>query len=201
MFTGNKVILASRSVGRQRIFDRIFPRRYIVLPSTVDETEIAQETSDPYELVVKLAEAKAESVSVGNPFFPVFAFDTIVIVEGKILGKPSDKDEAKKMIKHISGKIHRVVSSFAFHWHQNGLKVSGYDVAELKMKPLSDDYINRYVETHPVTLWAGGYAIQENDEFLTLENGDVNTVIGIPLEKMINDKVMGRILRKLGAKI
>lgn len=182
----SKVILASQSIGRKMLFEKYF-KEFEVYPSKIDE---GLHHSNPRKLVVELSIAKAKEVGEKFPLDFVCAFDTIVVCKGKIIGKPKDLEEARKYLRFLSGKIQVVYSGFCILNKEIKLFKAGFSRAILKFKNLSDEWIDEYVKTHPVTLFAGGYAIQKNDSFIKILWGEWDTIVGAPMNKVI------RILKK-----
>ena len=102
-----KVILASASPRRQELLKRLFDD-FTVIPADIDET-IPEDIGAEFAPLFLAAE-KAEAISKDYPDDLIIAADTIVIADGKILGKPKDRDEAKQMLRHLSGTTHKVIT-------------------------------------------------------------------------------------------
>lgn len=178
----NRIILASASIGRKMLFEQSI-RDFVIEVSSVDEEKFSHE--DPRELPRILAEAKGKEVSQRFPDDYVFAFDTIVLCEGKIIGKPKDKEEARAFLRFLSGKRQSVISGYAFFHHNKNIAESGSEETILSFAPLSEEFIETYVNTHPVTRFAGGYAIQNDDQFIHIEKGSFDVIVGAPMDKVI----------------
>ncbi|MGC8765388.1 MAG: Maf family protein [Brevinematia bacterium] len=181
----NRIILASQSVGRKMLFEEYF-REFIIYPSNIDE-EI--EASNPARLVVELSIKKAEHVS--NIFLDdfVFGFDTVVVCKGRIIGKPSTREESIEYLKFLSGKIQSVYSGYCIINLHKKIKKYGYSKTLLMFSKLSDEWIENYISNNATNLFAGGYAIQENDKFIKIIYGDRDTIIGAPMKKIL--KILG----------
>ncbi len=178
----NRVILASASIGRRMLFEQTL-RAFTIEVSHVDEEQFSHE--NPQLLPQILAEAKAREVAKRYPDDYVFAFDTLVLCEGKLVGKPKDKEEAKAFLRFLSGKRQSVLSGYAFAHKGKNIFTSGVEETVLSFAELSDEFINHYVETHPVTKFAGGYAIQNDDQFIHIEQGSFDVIVGAPMERVI----------------
>ncbi len=175
----NRIVLASASIGRKRLFERDFGDFGIAV-SDFDESSI--DHTDPAELVKKLALAKARLVADKRPGDIVCGFDTVVLFEGEVLGKPATKEDARRMLRREAGSDQVVLSGYAVVCREQDFETSGVGRAVLTMKPLPEEFIDRYVETHPVTRYAGGYGAQDSDELIELTEGDMDVVIGAPME-------------------
>lgn len=179
----NRIILASASIGRKMLFEQTI-RDFIIEVSHVDEESFS--SSNPRTLPRILAEAKAEEVSQRFPDDYVFAFDTIVLCEDKIIGKPKDKEEAKAFLRFLSGKKQSVISGYAFFSKNKNIRESGIEETFLRFASLSDTFIEEYVNTHPVTKFAGGYAIQNDDKFIQIEKGSFDVIVGAPMYRVVD---------------
>lgn len=136
--------------------------------------------------VIRLALAKAAAVIAAGGRGIVLACDTLAEVDGEILGKPSDRDDARRMLTALSGRLHRVVSGVCV-WPVTGSgqpsePVTGSAVSELSMRALSEDFLAEYLETG---LWqgkAGACGFQDGHIPLDLVSGSPSNVVGLPLE-------------------
>jgi septum formation protein len=132
---------------------------------------------DPADYAEALARAKAESVD-GDP---VVGADTIVLVDGEVLGKPPSPDAAALMLRRLSGRTHEVVTGVAVR-DRRGVR-SGHDRARVSFRPLRPAEIRAYVESGEPLDKAGAYGLQgAAAEFVTQVEGNAQTVIGLPLE-------------------
>jgi septum formation protein len=178
----NEIILASASTGRKKLFDQYFTR-FQTFVSDVDESQVIENKAEI--LTEKLAVLKAREVSLRFPDDYVFGFDTVVTCEDRILGKPSDIEEAKKILRFLSGKNQVVHSGYAVIHKAGGVEISGVGETVLFFKELTDSFINDYVMNHPVTRFAGGYGVQDNDRLIDILSGDMDTVVGAPMADVI----------------
>lgn len=178
----NRVVLASASIGRRDLFKKYF-KDFKISISNFDECTI--ECDDPLEYARVLALKKAEHVAVKFPEDFVVGFDTIVICKGKILGKPVDIEEGKRMLRFLSGKEQRVISGYAVINKQKQFKKSRFAETLLLFKELSEEFIEEYTINHPVTCFAGGYGIQDKDDFISIIKGSLDNVIGAPMKEVI----------------
>ncbi len=181
----NDIILASDSMGRKKLFKEYFGDNFKISVSHIDETKI--KADDPYLLVKKLALLKARKVAQVYKNDYVMGFDTLVLCEGEILGKPHDKMEAREILARISGKEQSVVSGYAIVHMGKNLEVNDFAETKLLLKAMDDQFIFEYVENHPVTRFAGGYGVQDNDHLVELISGDMDTVIGAPMKIIMEE--------------
>ena len=178
----NKIILASGSIGRKKLFRRDFGNTFRISVSHIDEDKI--HAKDPEELVKKLAFLKAHKVAIVYKNDYVAGFDTIVLCEGKVLGKPRNKMEAREILRSISGKKQTVISGYAILHLDKELKIIDLAKTELILKEMDEAFIYEYTDTHPVTRFAGGYGVQNHDDLIKILEGDMDTVIGAPMAKI-----------------
>ena len=174
-----RFILASASPRRKEILENAgFDFEIIV--SDVDEN-ITEDLS-PSETVEELAKRKALAVWEENKDAVVFGCDTVVAVDGKILGKPRDDDEAFAMIKMLSGKAHTVSTGVCICTED---KISVFsNTTNVEFYPLSDETIRSYVATGESRDKAGAYGIQGFGSVLIKEiKGDYFSVMGLPVSE------------------
>jgi septum formation protein len=185
------VILASKSPRRYELLKQL-GLDFDVNPSDVEENVIPGES--PREHVIRLAEAKA--IDVGNRFPDdwVIGADTIVYVNGIILGKPKNQEEAMEMLRLISGKEHRVLTGISVCHHKKGKSECEAVETTVKVKPLSSVEMEWYIGTGEPFDKAGGYGIQGIGSFMIESiNGSYTNVVGLPLCELM------QILTRLGA--
>lgn len=179
-----KVILASASPRRQDLLARIvYP--YTIVPADIDESPLPQES--PTDYVHRLARSKALVVSADYPAHAVLGADTIVVLDGEMLGKPRDPEDALRMLARLAGRHHEVHTGVA--WALNAqVRHSGHFTSEVHLRPSSDQELAAYVATGEPLDKAGAYAIQgDAGSLVTRVEGSVTNVIGLPLaetEKM-----------------
>jgi septum formation protein len=135
------------------------------------------------ELVLRLAEAKARRIADIRTGAVVIGADTVVVVDGEILGKPAGAEEAKVLLRKVSGRRHEVLTGVVVLWRDGGVRKAGIERSVVRAAPLSEEEIGAYVATGEPIGKAGGYAIQgAGARFLELEAGSRTNVIGLPLE-------------------
>ena len=176
-----KLILASASPRRKEILDTA-GYSYEVIPSNADEV---MEGECAYSLAELNALAKAREVfnRLGDENAVVLGADTVVSVNGRVLGKPTDEGDAFSMLKELSNSTHEVISGFAVVGKD--AFDSGFCVTKVKFRDLSDEEIRDYIATDEPKDKAGSYAIQERAcLFAESFEGDFFNIIGLPIQKL-----------------
>lgn len=170
------VILASASPRRRELLTQIFPE-FEIIPA------IGQEKSDkslpPKDYVAALAAQKCDEVFSSHPNSLVIGCDTIVVFDGKILGKPKDSEEAIKTLSALSGKIHQVMTGVCIRTPQK--RLIDVDVTEVTFNELSEKFIKDYVESGSPLDKAGSYGIQDGGVVKSYF-GSYTNVVGLPVE-------------------
>jgi septum formation protein len=181
------IILASRSPRRIELLQQITPD-FQVIPSSVEE--IMQPDRTPEENAIALAQAKAEEVARQHAGHLVIGADTIVVLDGEIIGKPEDKEDAHRILKRLSGREHQVITGVAVI---NSRPVQAATISRVTIKSLSDETIETYIATGEPMDKAGAYAIQGKGASLVESySGSFSNIVGLPMETL---KVL---LRKAG---
>lgn len=188
MMIMERIVLASGSPRRREIMEK-YNIDLIVEKSNVDENINRGET--PEQISMSLSLIKALDVSNRFPKDIVIGADTIVVVDGKILGKPKGKEDAYDMLNMLSGRIHEVITGVALIKADMNIKIIDYEKTRVKFRKLTDDMIYRYIGTNEPFDKAGAYAIQGVGQIL-VENidGCFFNVVGLPLTKI--DKLLSK---------
>ena len=175
------VILASQSPRRRELLSLIgVPHE--VRPANVDETVLPGEMPVPH--CERLARLKADTLAAYAPHALVIGSDTIVVIDGSILGKPRDDAEAGDMLRRLSGRTHTVFTAIAVAYR--GETRSAVEVVEVTFRPLDDDVIASYVATGEPLDKAGAYGIQGfGATIVERVDGDYFAVMGLPLGRMV----------------
>lgn len=176
-----KVILASKSPRRQELL-RLMDIDFRIVLKEVDESY--PDHLSPEEIAVYIAEKKAKAFDESVDDEIVLTADTIVSIDGLILGKPETTDDAFRMLQTLSGKVHRVITGVCLLYkHQFNLF---HDVSEVFFRKLSDEEIRFYVDKYQPLDKAGAYGIQEWIGLIGIDriNGSYTNVVGLPTEKL-----------------
>jgi septum formation protein len=175
-----KLVLASASPRRAALL-REAGYTFIVEPARVDE-EAHVGTRPPAELAGFLADIKADEVAARFPDDVTLAADTVVALEDVSLGKPTDAAEARGMIRSLRGTTHDVFTGVAVRCPARGIVLGAVDHSIVRLRPLSDDEVDRYVASGRWVGKAGGYGIQDPGPIVACERGSISNVIGLPME-------------------
>jgi len=177
------IILASQSPRRKYLLEQA-GLSFTVVVSGIDEDAVPKTAPDNYART--LAEAKANDIADQYPDSWVIGADTIVLIDGMILGKPGSRDDARKMLRRLSGQTHQVITGYCICRKASGQKVSETVVTQVRFKSLSDQEIEWYVHTSEPFDKAGAYAIQGLGTFLVKSvNGSYTNVVGLPVCEVI----------------
>ena len=171
------IILASASPRRRELI-KMLTNDFVVIPSDVDESIIHTE---PHALPAELSKLKAYSIFNEHPNDTVIACDTIVILEGEIMGKPKSEEQAKEMLRRLSNKKHVVISGYTYI--NKDREITRTVRTYVYFNKLSEETIDAYVKSGSPMDKAGAYGIQ--DEEFNLVNhieGSFYNVVGFPVE-------------------
>ena len=183
-----KIILASKSVDRTELLNRIgIP--FDVLASDIDEEKFKKRISDPILLVKELAKAKLlnvkDKLSERNSQALIIAADTVVELNGVIIGKAKNPEEAYKMIQNLMGKTHNLITGIAITNTADPKIIFDHDITSVEFLTLSDAEIDNYVKTNEWKGRAGAYSINDKASlFISKINGSSSNVIGLPMHKI-----------------
>ena len=175
------IILASKSPRRQELL-RLMDVDFRIVLKDVDESY--PDTLTPEEIAVYIAEKKAKAFDESVDDEIVLTADTIVSIDGHILGKPESTAHAAEMLHMLSGKVHKVITGVCILYkHKYNLF---HDVSEVFFRKLTTDEINSYVEKYQPLDKAGAYGIQEWIGLVGIDriNGSYTNVVGLPTEKL-----------------
>ena len=185
----NNIILASKSEVRRKILEEN-GIKCKVLPSNVDEdfvkNSLLKEKITPEIISKNLAELKANKISQKEPNNIVLGADSIIDLNGQIISKPSNREEALKILKKLNGKTHNLISSVCMS--KNGSMIWNFtDKAALTMKKMSDKEIVDYLKKiKDESLYAYNvYQIEgEGRSLFSKIEGDENTIMGLPIKQI-----------------
>lgn len=176
------IILASASPRRQQLLNKI-GIDFIVEPSYLDE-ELKYEL-DFGPLTADMAFQKAMTVAKKHREGLVLGADTIVVLDGKILGKPATSQEAKEMLSRLSGRWHRVFTGLSLLDAATDRFLNEFEESRVKFKDLSSLEIHNYIKTGEPMDKAGAYAIQGKGAlFVEKIEGDYYNIVGLPLFRL-----------------
>lgn len=179
----NKIVLASASPRRVELLSKYNIKPIIVRP-VIDEKTSQGETAE--QIAMALAFEKANQVAKGfSDGEIIIGADTIVVCQGKILGKPEDDEEAKNMLNLLSGKEHQVITGIAIIKSNSCLKIIDFEKSIVRFRNLTERMIQSYIETGEHEGKAGGYAIQGiGGVLIEYIKGCYSNIVGLPLYKL-----------------
>ncbi|MCR4593765.1 MAG: Maf family protein [Clostridiales bacterium] len=175
----NQLVLASASPRRKEI---LTDAGYTFILRVSDADESLPEGISPEEAVRTLAERKAKAVKKSSNE-TVIAADTVVALEGKILGKPENEQDAFDMIRSLSGRVHDVYTGVCVINEKESTVFS--DKSTVEFRELTDEEILDYIESGEPMDKAGAYGIQgKASAFAKVKSGSFYNVVGLPIEKL-----------------
>jgi len=183
MSSDSDIVLASASPRRSELLESA-DISFKVVPADIDESALLDE--EPIEHVLRLAEGKARKASsIADGRFFIGA-DSIVLCDDEIMGKPFDSDDAARMLRKLSGRIHQVITGFSIIDKRSATVVSRAITTEVRFKPLTDHEISSYVSTGCPMDKAGAYAIQGGAAYMVERiDGSYTNVVGLPLCEVV----------------
>ena len=176
------MILASQSPRRRELLSLI-TEDFRIIPAKGEE--ILPEKISPENAVLTLSEQKADEIYRENWGEVIVAADTIVAIDGKILGKPADEKDAFAMLKTLSGRVHEVFTGVCVIF-ANGRKERFFEETKVEFYELSDEEIADYIKTGEPMDKAGAYGIQGKGALLVKRiDGDYYNVMGLPVARLL----------------
>jgi septum formation protein len=183
-----RLVLASASPRRADLL-RAAGYVFEIDPAETDETMRPGEAANGYAL--RVAREKAARVSERHPDAFVIGADTIVVIDGEVLGKPVDRSDATRMLARLSDRTHDVLTGVAVR--HGAREVSHVEISRVRIKALDPDEIRWYVESGEPADKAGAYAVQGRaSRFVEAVEGSCANVVGLPVSRVY------RLLRDLG---
>ncbi|MBT5077421.1 MAG: septum formation inhibitor Maf [Candidatus Marinimicrobia bacterium] len=186
-----KLILASQSPRRKQILSRL-NISFGVIVSDVDES-IFSTDGTPADHAMELASIKCEEVSRNYTDYLVVGADTIVILDGNIMGKPEDKQDAILMLETLSGNTHEVITAISIQYVQKNIIHTFFESTNVTFRQIPESHILTYVDSESPYDKAGSYGIQDwSAIFVEKINGCYDNVVGFPLSRFVFE------LKKIG---
>ena len=177
--------LASSSPRRQELLTR-FGLDFLIQSPDIDESMQSHET--PEAFVTRMALEKAQQVVSDHPECITLSGDTVVVLEGGILGKPLDRADSIRMLERISGKTHEVFTAYALMEGISGPCVQALVRTRVSFRTPDPELIRAYVQTGETDDKAGAYSIQGLGALLVSSiEGSYSNVVGFPIERILDD--------------
>ncbi len=185
------VVLASQSPRRRALLEQMGLTQFVVRPALGEE--VAVPGLSPAQLVEELSRRKAEEVAGrSQPGDLIIAADTVVAVDGRVLGKPRDKTQAQAMLELLSGRVNTVYTGVTVR--RDGTSLTEHEATRVHFRPLSREEIAAYVDSGEPMDKAGAYGIQGLGALLVEGiEGDYFNVVGLPVCRL------GQMLARLGS--
>lgn len=176
------LILASQSPRRQELLS-LLGIPFDIVPSDIPEPD-PKGFKSPVDYVDACAVQKANDIAGNHPEALVIGSDTVVVLDGEILLKPKDKQQASVYLHKLSGKTHEVITAVCVR--QGEKEVSFHERVEVRFYKLPEDWIDAYTDTEDPYDKAGAYGIQTvSGLFVEKIEGDYNAVVGLPIAKLL----------------
>ncbi len=179
-----RIILASASARRKELLERLV-ENFEIIKSEFDENSIEFQ-GEIGEYAVKLAKGKAYDVLQNiNDESIIIASDTLVFLDGDVLGKPKDKQDAYKMLRNLSGKTHQVCTGVTLINSKTNKLMSDYVITNVKFSAITDEDITKYINSGEPFDKAGSYGIQGlGGVFVEKIDGCYYNVVGLPINRL-----------------
>ena len=178
----DKLVLASSSPRRKELLHEHGYDFEVVAPDESAEDGMCSGET-PAEYVARLAYQKASNVAKRFEEGLFLGCDTLADVGGQILGKPRDEDHARQMLELMRGKRHRVISGISLIERPSNRTRTDLVVTVVQMDPLTDEMLDRYLETD---LWigkSGAFGLQDGIDWVSVVEGSESNVVGLPMER------------------
>jgi septum formation protein len=189
-----RLILASGSQGRRYLMQQA-GYEFAVKPANVDEPTEAR-LGDCRHYVGELAWLKAAAVAPQVEDGLIIAADTVGWLNGKVVGKPEDEADARRIIKSLSGTVHELWTGVCLWLRPGDWQFAWQERSLVRMKPLTDAEVDAYLRTRKWEGCSGAYAIElPHDPYLTVVEGSASNVIGLPMESL--ERALGWVIAAL----
>ena len=187
-----KLILASNSRTRKEVLDKV-GLVYYVVPSNMEEHS---SKDDPKEYVMDLSKQKAEAVAKTTKEGVILSADSIIYIDNKKLEKPKTKEQAKEMLKNLSGRVNYAVTGVTIIDLYQNKSITINEVTEVYFDELTEDEIEWYIENEKYIFERCGYSIEGKSAiYIPKINGDYYNILGMPISRVYKE------LNKLGYKL
>jgi septum formation protein len=176
----SRLILASGSPQRERLLREAGYEFDVLVPG--DDEPPTEAFADAAAYVVHTAWCKARQVAAQVAQGRVLAADTVVALEGRIIGKPSDCVDARRILSELSGSVHQCLTGVCVWQRPADVWLGGVEITELRMRTLSAAELDAYLASDRWVGKAGAYAIQDDDPYASIIRGSHSNVVGLPMD-------------------
>lgn len=177
----DSIVLASGSPRRRSLLDEAGYRFRVEVPDDDAETGLCGGES-PEKFAVRMARQKVQNVAARHPQGTFLGCDTIVVCDGRILGKPRDEEDARTILQWLRGREHDVISGVCLWRRPHDLLLTAHDTTRLRMDEVDDRSLADYLKTD---LWvgkSGAFGFQDGLDWVQIVDGSESNVVGLPLE-------------------
>ncbi len=178
-----ELILASQSPRRRQLLTEAGYTFTVDAPDDSVERGICSKCS-PEELVIESAFLKAAAIAKRHESGLILAADTVAVCGSETLGKPTNRDHAEKMLRTMSGKVHRVLTGVCLRWAGTATFKTWLEETTLEMSILDDDLLEEYLDSDGWVGKAGAFGYQDGLDWVRIKEGLESTVVGLPIEKL-----------------
>ena len=177
------LILASQSPRRRQLLTEAGYTFTVDAPDDSVERGICSKCS-PEELVIESAILKAAAIAKRHESGLILAADTVAVCGSETLGKPTNRDHAEKMLRTMSGKVHRVLTGVCLRLAGTATFKTWLEETTLEMSNLDDDLLEEYLDSDGWVGKAGAFGYQDGLDWVRIKEGLESTVVGLPVEKL-----------------
>jgi len=175
-------ILASASPRRKQLLEKA-GYLFKVIPSNVDESGYSASGKTPEQFAIELAYAKAADIAEKHPDMLVLGADTIVDLDGTIIGKPANAKDAERITRELFSRPHKVITAVSFIRLKDNINITQADTTIVYPRQLTNEQVAEHIKSNNWQGKAGAYGIQESgDEFVEKIDGSFTNVMGLPME-------------------
>ena len=179
-----RLILASGSPARRELLTRA-GMSFEVMPAAIDEPT-GEGFTDPRTYVQTVTWSKAAAVAPKVASGLVLAADTVGWLDGKVIGKPADEADARRILLTLSGRAHELWTGVVLWRRPDDLQIAWQERSIVYFTKLTTEQLDAYLATRQWQGCSGAYAIQEHDDpFVHLRKGSLSNVIGLPMESLL----------------
>jgi len=179
------LVLASESPRRAELL-RDAGYRFDIAKPILAEPHWVHPNVSPLMHVESLAYFKASGIAGDHAGKTILAADTIAVLDGRVIGKPEDRDDARDILRRLSGTSHSVITGVAILHPASGRRMLQHNISMILVRQLDDAMIDRYLDTGKWQGKAGAYGIQDQDDpFVEKVSGSFTNVVGLPLEMLV----------------
>ena len=181
LLSGRSIVLASGSPRRRQLLEQIGLQFDVIIPDESVEAGVCSGRS-PENYVLEASLQKAAAVAASLDHELVIAADTVAVCNGQMIGKPQNREHAHRILSTLNGKRHFVLTGVTVWDCDTNKHVARVESSRLQMLQLSDQQLQRYLDTDQWIGKAGAFGYQDGLDWVVINKGYVSTVVGLPIE-------------------